>query len=576
MKQRKHFAGIASYLPISTRIIHEHIYVPVFSIILGSIINYRYLNSDWPIEGEYTLSLAGVFGVAMLTWGICALPMPRLMRRAVVGMILIATAGLFLTESFLLHTYQTVFTDSIALILLSTNPSELREFTPSLLIPSVWLIPLGQLLATSVAVYGLRFWLRRERSQESSLIINLIASGLLLFGYGVLNQGVSFRNRLYANDTEEFPIFSQMAPFERLYMSLYTTIEEKSISEKFLSQLKEISLEVTHTPLKKHNVVLIIGESLTKRYMHCYGYPLETTPHIDSLLRQGNLFLFTDVISPEAYTASSLSKVLTSYTNESAQDWYTFPTLPSVMSRAGYHTYWLSAQENSGLRIHQVVAISETSDETYFIKKRTTRDWWSPQKPAIDEEVLPYLHSCKSLPGEQSLLQIVHLMGSHPIFDQRYPEHYHPFSLNDLPERISPKVDQGRLDYIRSVHYNDSIVGQIINRYADEPSLIIYLSDHGYIVYDDPETPEQARHGIEAGGLEIPFMVYLSSSMQEMYPDLMKRIKLHQSSPIMTDLLPASLYDLLGIRTPHSDPRKSFFNQAYDTKRERIVEGFNK
>ncbi len=65
-------------------------------------------------------------------------------------------------------------------------------------------------------------------------------------------------------------------------------------------------------------VILIIGESTQRNYLNLYGYPLPTTPKLNTLRDSQNLFVFSNVISPATHTDESLRKVLTfsNYENE--------------------------------------------------------------------------------------------------------------------------------------------------------------------------------------------------------------------------------------------------------------------
>ena len=99
--------------------------------------------------------------------------------------------------------------------------------------------------------------------------------------------------------------------------------------------------------------------------MHCYGYPLENTPKQDSLVGTGDLVLFSDAISSAAWTTGSISQSMTFYTLEGPEkEWYKYPALPLVLSKAGYYTYWVSNQEKQGSGIQPIPTLASTSDST--------------------------------------------------------------------------------------------------------------------------------------------------------------------------------------------------------------------
>ncbi|MFH0985684.1 MAG: sulfatase [Candidatus Omnitrophota bacterium] len=60
----------------------------------------------------------------------------------------------------------------------------------------------------------------------------------------------------------------------------------------------------------KGNVIFITLDALRADHMSCYGYPRNTTPHMDKLAREGALF--TQAISVSSLTISSVPSIMTS------------------------------------------------------------------------------------------------------------------------------------------------------------------------------------------------------------------------------------------------------------------------
>ena len=102
------------------------------------------------------------------------------------------------------------------------------------------------------------------------------------------------------------------------------------------------------------------------------------------------MILFDNAVAPAPYTAASLSQVLTFFQRtDTLSTWDATPTLPLVLQKAGYYTYWLSNQEKQGLFIQPVAAIASTSDSLYYANVRSSRDWWA-QELKLDGDVLPH------------------------------------------------------------------------------------------------------------------------------------------------------------------------------------------
>ena len=93
---------------------------------------------------------------------------------------------------------------------------------------------------------------------------------------------------------------------------------------------------------------------------------------------------------------------------EEPTEWYKFPTLPFVLSKAGYYTYWLSNQESQGAGLQPLSTLARTADSTRFAKIRTGGDW----DAAEDLDLLLLLGSRAMIPGgygAKALFQVIHL-----------------------------------------------------------------------------------------------------------------------------------------------------------------------
>lgn len=247
------------------------------------------------------------------------------------------------------------------------------------------------------------------------------------------------------------------------------------------------STAILKNDIEVENMVVIIGESAQRNFMHTYGYFLNNTPFTQNLLKS-NLFIFKDVISPDYGTASSLQKVLTfsSYENESIP-WYKYGNLVDMMKTAGYFTMWLSNQENiSGLG-NVIPAISSRSHFRFYTHT------------LLDEKLLSLYDKHSHLLDSKKKLFVFHLMGSHPKYLNRYPSDFAKFSSKDILDgirsgaalrannrdiyknrhkNIDNKQAQVTSEYVNTHYYTDFILSKIIEKFQDKESIIIYFSDH--------------------------------------------------------------------------------------------------
>lgn len=574
----------------------RYAWVVLFLFGLFAQVNIRYFGfvrgGIYPGEAVFT-TLSTLFWPLLpvvLASGLMALSRHRSGRSVVRSII---TGGLYLwvavcvfaciVDNYILSAYQSVFTDSIAINILGTNPSEAGEFISA----APWSFILYPTLFAFV--WLLFSWLLRGRL--SALVQRVLPKresrfALLTIG-GTVASGVAFAPAQFKLYQQGTPSFAYMVSHERIVQGTLCCLKQAEEVRRGVERLAKIDLgEVKQTQeFERINVLLIMGESLRRDYMHCYGYPVANTPGLDSLVASEELILFSNVVAPAPYTVGSIVENLTFHQLSDSKPWYEFPTLFRALSQGGYYTYWLSNQEKQGAYIQDISAISATADSAKYVKVRTSTDWAA----SYDAEAIPMLlhlatDSSSTTSGRNKLFQLVHIMGSHTTYDSRYPKEYDLFKTEDLPAETPdglPRATGGDRDlhlvqYLNSIRYNDFVVSGMIKAVANEPAIVIYVADHGVEVHDNPNNPDHSGHPSSERGLRIPMMVYFSPQMRQLRPDLWETIKVRKDDRVMTDLMTHSVCGLLGVETKYHKPELNFFGAQYDQSRKRVVKAFDK
>ncbi len=542
----------------------------LFLIQLLPVVYYYIERSRLPYAGEFVYQ-----GISLISWTvipvllIALFPWGRL-RKVLTVVAFTLYAFLMLFEVFLVYSYSSLYTDSIALNILATNPGEASAFLEHLNY-RVFIIPLAILVLLGIGLF--RF--HRCRSMISSKWPTILTLGCFL---PVLLSVFIVQPTQRKTNSYLF-----MAPVERFYVGTTTCIHDAQELEEYARQMKQLDLGKIHQTkdLRGVNVVVVIGESMRRDYMHCYGYPLANTPAQDSLIATGDLIPFTDVVSSASWTTGSVSQAMSFYRrDETDKAWYHYPSLPYVMSQAGYFSYWLSNQEKQGAGLQPIATLTTTADSVRFAKNRTVGDWDS----AYDLELIPLLPRLNKLPqGKHSLFQVIHLMGSHTPYDVRSIPSLAPFTIDDLPATLPngapmPKDVKRRgiiRDYVNSIRYNDEVIRQIIAHFSEEPTLLVYFSDHGQVLFENPSRPDYYEHEVSLPGVAVPFLVYCSPSLRKAHPELYDVIQRAKGRRIMNDLFSNSLCGLLGIQLKYYESRYDFFSDDYDEGRKRLIIGYD-
>ena len=75
-------------------------------------------------------------------------------------------------------------------------------------------------------------------------------------------------------------------------------------------------------------VVFVIGESFIKSHAELYGYTLPTTPCMQREAKQGNLHVFTDVVSPHHATSNVIPHIFCLNSIAAKEAWVDTPYFP--------------------------------------------------------------------------------------------------------------------------------------------------------------------------------------------------------------------------------------------------------
>lgn len=475
-----------------------------------------------------------------------------------------------LVDCFLIFTFQTTLTIAFFEIFLSTNPQEAQEFL-SFYTDAKILGIVGIFILCSLAFFFIPIKMPTLKSYPKvafALFIIMVA--------GVGNKVLRLNDPIayYADRTNLIrwaEVVTQSIISQNAYIAQYHSLK-KELDENLSS-----IYPILENSLQFPRVILIIGESTQRHFMSLYGYDLPTTPHLDELKNKGNLFVFNDVISPYSSTSIALSKILTFSRYENASiPWFKQQNLIDVMKLSGYHSIWLSNQEAISIWGNAPEVIAQRANQTLF----STYAASSGAGKTYDEILIPMLDKIK-IPQDSKLFYIFHLMGAHTTYSKRYPKSFDTFSAEDMLRlnaqniasnktsfKLTKKQAQTQAEYANAILYGDFVLNSIIQRFANEESIIFFLSDHGDEVYNFRDF---SGHSISSKFVaEIPFIIYMSDAFKQKYPDIVRKVQNAQNLPFMADDFIHAFLDLLGIKTPDTLENASLFSATYHKNRARI------
>jgi len=324
---------------------------------------------------------------------------------------------------------------------------------------------------------------------------------------------------------------------------------------------------------KAQTYIFIIGESLSRNHMSLYGYYRRTTPGLDSY--RNELTIFDNVVSSHTQTQPSLRLALTQANTNNKIDVYDALSIVDLANLAGFKTWWISNQHP--LR-STVSSIANLADNVHFI----SNDYHGVMNSRYDGYMLPYIKEAIADKSSKKAI-FIHLMGSHLQYDNRYPSDYAVFKDNKISaftNNPSPRQINYINSYDNSVHYTDWLVSEIITslKHSKVGSLsgLIFFSDHGEEVFDSMDFVGHRPDSISHSMVEIPFIIWTSSSYKKERAALMASMNKNLSRPYMLDNAYITMANFMGIKskqlktqlslfsTDLKDPVRVVYNKDYD------------
>ena len=299
------------------------------------------------------------------------------------------------------------------------------------------------------------------------------------------------------------------------------------------------------------NIVLVFGESHCRNHCSFFGYDKETMPLTQAIMEADTSCLqaFGHVSSPGVNTSDSFKSLMSTYQPEYRDSipFYTCQTLLQVIRDAGYRSTWISNQSKRGYYDNLIGNFAELSDTAIFVGDKLSGMY----RKNYDDELLPLIDTVLSHASAEKNFYVIHFMGSHPAFRDRYPDTFEYFKDEDYLDRPAEQRTFFST-YDNSLRYTDFVFSCIIDRFKDKETVLIYVSDHGLDFF--VSRPDYCAHSVandeSVSAIEsraVPFLVYTSDLYRQHFPTESERIRRSTGHEYRTDSLIYTVMDLAGV-----------------------------
>ncbi len=532
---------------------------------------------------------SAICGVTILFFALYALSFYSARLYKILAFALLALNVAFaIAQIFLIFSLELTYSHGTLDALVQTTPKEAFEFAHAFLNFKLIAAFLALLIFVITAL-RLRVSQRVRMKLCHAIKIAFLLSLLVFIAHAAFKSYVAKSSKMRASviiALNKIPIYNFAFVTKDYFGADFKSVRELQAGYQ--------SIYASHShktaPNRISNVVFIIGESLQRNFMSLYGYYLPTTPNLQALEQSGNLIAFSDVVSPGAKTNDVLKYVLNfgNYESEKQRPWSANLDIVNLARLANYETFWISNQERYGQWAVASGASAQMTDHSDFTNQIPVYKY----AYSLDEVLLPSIKNFKSGAKRSPLARknessaaeagdtqkkdkffILHLMGSHPSYEFRYPKSFAKFSAAQISRE---PLDEGQkkelAHYLNTVAYNDFIVSEIYKIFASDNTLIVYFSDHAQSLYQ--YRGKLIHGGINRFTLEIPLIFMASDKFKEQNADLWARIAAAKNRPFLNDDLIHAIAEILEMtELPEYDPARSVINADFNASRPRIIEG---
>jgi glucan phosphoethanolaminetransferase (alkaline phosphatase superfamily) len=311
----------------------------------------------------------------------------------------------------------------------------------------------------------------------------------------------------------------------RLPFSIYYGVEQYLVQrDEIMAQrdtFDDVEVKADDDSL---TVVVILGESLRADHLALNGYERETTPRLS---HDSAVISFSNVRTEPYFTHRSLPRILTRADSLHPDLASTEQSFITLFKRAGFKTTWISNQDSAtpyAYFMHEADSLIQLSATAslYSYNKWLDRDIVKPLQGLI--------HA-----NQSNSLYVIHTIGSH----WWYPNHVTPDDEVFKPVVRSKVVsactaDEMRNSYDNTIIATDAFVSDVIELLRNRRAVILFISDHGECLGENGVF----LHAKDAPELHHPAcFVWYSRSYASRYPEKVRALESHASTPYSTDLI---------------------------------------
>src|SRR5574344_1442799 len=494
--------------------------------------------------------------------------------------IYILSFSLYSTNIFLLLNFKTPISPSILTFILETNTNESTDFISTFALGRMSIVSYFIILITiTLVLFANKCYYFPYKSYKQKNVYSICILFIYIFPRSI-NASKKYCSLFNCESTDDIENWSDnFSPETNNYTNIICSFYTIQIARKALNIALNSTLKKTGEAYSPSNVtiILIIGESFNKHHSNLYGYKHNTNPFLFQELRNGNLFVFNNVVASFNSTSHVLRNLFSVNSIMENENWYNYPMFTSIFRKAKFNVYFWDNQyaKTAG-------GISDYNVNSYIHNKKLDNIIYTKcndQSYKYDLDCINSFYKTVKTKTNKELI-IFHLRGQHIKAENSYPHDskFSVFSIDSIRGQYNEFQKKDIAYYDNSTLYNDYVIENIMNRYRKSNAVIVYLSDHGEEIHDFRDRYGRTDEAMTNSNIlkcqyEIPFMIWCSDLYIKQYNKKINNIKLSLNKPFMNDNVCQLLFDLCDIETRYYKSYRDLINPAFKAYKHRIVQG---
>ncbi len=239
--------------------------------------------------------------------------------------------------------------------------------------------------------------------------------------------------------------------------------------------------------IKRPNIIFIILESYTAKFVGCLGGVPGVTPNLDSSAQDG--MLFTNIYASGDRSEKGLVALMSGYPTQhpsiiiTPAKTQTLPFLPKILKQEGYHSgyYYGGELEFSNIKSYLLNAGYDKLISKYDFDQKYYNSKWGVHDHILFSRLLKDLQTEK-----------------YPFFSTLFTLSSHePYDIPIVPKFTGSDEET---KFMNSFYYTDQAIGHFIREAKKQPwwdsTLIIMVADHGHRLPGDDANDKPAKFRI--------------------------------------------------------------------------------